>query len=520
MGNWRSRRTLNLGLASLSMFAAGAVVGLFWLWQAGEEPVALHTDRSVEESLLDGALAEIDRPILQARYQDDLDSMIQRRAIRILTTYNKTNFFIDDGRLRGFEYELLQQYRAHLKTRVRKRSWPTVFLFIPVPFDELLPALAAGRGDIAAAGLTITPEREQLVAFTTPYIRGVEEIVVTAEGVSGLERIEDLSGRSVYVNLGTSYAQSLDKLNALLRQQGRAPVTVVPADPGLATEDILELVNAGVIEITVADKHIAELWGQALPKIVLRPELTVRRGGQIAWAVRKGNPELLESLNHVIPRMAKGTMIGNMLFKNYFQAPAWIESPLADGGAERLAKMAPLFRKYAERYDFDWLKIAALAYRESRLDHRARSRRGAVGIMQVLPATAEAPPVGISNVRDLEDNIHAGVRYLAHLRDRYFDDPEIEPAARSDFALAAYNAGPTRISKLRSRAKREGFDPNLWFSHVEQVARRAIGRETVDYVADINKYYVAYKLSAAALIDRARSREAVARDERLGGRPY
>jgi len=510
MTRWnRYRRIVLMAAVAVGL----SLVAVFYIRPSEGELQSLATDRSVVESLLDDALAEIDRPILQARYTDDLDAMIQRRAIRVLTTYNRTNFFIADGQLRGFEYQLLQQYRDHLKTRVRKRSWPTVFLFIPLPFDQLLPALAEGRGDIAAAGLTITPEREKLVAFTKPYIQGVKEIVVTAKGVDGLATLEDLSGQSVYVNLGTSYAQSLTALNERLAAAGRAPVNVVPADPTLATEDILELVNIGVVKITIADNHLAELWAKALPDIVLYPTLAVREGGQIAWAVRKNNPELLESLNDVIPKNAKGTLIGNMLFKDYFENIGHIQDPLSGAGGERLSKLEPVFRKYADQYGFDWQKIAALAFQESRLDQSVRSNRGAVGVMQVLPDTAANDPINIPKVDDVEDNVHAGVKYLAYLRDSYFSETEIGAGDRTDFALAAYNAGPNRIAELRQRAPKEGFDPNVWFSNVEQVARRVIGRETVDYVANINKYYVAYKLSAAAEEERARARQTVEKTE-------
>lgn len=504
MARWdRYRRIVLPAAAAVGLL----LVAVAFIGPSEGELESLSTDRSIEESLLDDALADIDRPILLARYTDDLDAMIARRAIRILTTYNRTNFFIADGQLRGFEYQLLQQYRDYLKTRVRKRSWPTVFLFIPMPFDQLLPALAEGRGDIAAAGLTITPEREKLVTFTKPYIQGVKEIVVTAKGVEGLATLEDLSGRSVYVNMGTSYAESLKALNERLTAAGRAPVTIVPADPTLATEDILELVNAGVVKITVADNHLAELWARALPDIVLYPALAVREGGQIAWAVRKNNPDLLKSLNGVIPKNAKGTLIGNMLFKDYFENIDHIQNPMSGGGAERLGKLEPVFRKYADQYGFDWQKIAALAYQESRLDQSVRSGRGAVGVMQVLPQTAANDPINIPKVDDVEDNVHAGVKYLAYLRDNYFSQAEIDSGARTDFALAAYNAGPNRIAKLRQRAPKEGFDPNVWFSNVEEVARHVIGRETVDYVANINKYYVAYKLSAAAQEERQRARE-------------
>ncbi|MEM7169738.1 MAG: transporter substrate-binding domain-containing protein [Pseudomonadota bacterium] len=496
---------IGIGLAGVLAMAAALV----WATSTSDAGPSLQSERHIEETILADALAEVDQPLLQMTFTGDLDEIIQRRVLRILVTYNKTNFFIADGQPRGFEYDLLQQYKDYLKTRVKPRSWPTVFMFIPVPFDQLLPALEEGRGDIAAAGLTITPQRLEKVDFTEPYITGVREIVVTASGVTGLDSLEDLSGRQVYVDLGTSYAQSLAQLNESLTAKGLEPVEILPADSSLTTEDILELVNAGVVDITIADNHIAEIWAKTLPGIVVHKDLAVREGGEIAWAVRKNNPDLKASLNKVISKIEKGTLIGNIVFKDYYKNTSWIESPMDGIGAERLAKLEDAFRKYADQYGFDWLEIAALAYQESRLDPTAKSGRGAVGVMQILPDTARGEPILIEDISRVDNNIHAGVKYLAHLRDDYFDDPNLENSAKVDFALAAYNAGPTRISKLRDRADREGLDPNHWFSNVEQVARRSIGRETVNYVANINKYFVAYKLSNQQLEQRREAKESV-----------
>ena len=447
--------------------------------------------------------ALMDYRALREKYTDDLEALVRRRVIRVLTTYNRTNFFIVDGPPRGFEYDLVQQYRTYLKTRVRERSWPVTFLFIPVPFDDLLPALIEGRGDIAAAGLTITPEREKRVAFTNPYISDVKEVVVTSRSVTGLETLDDLSGRRVYVDPQTSYAQSLRTLDKKFAERGLEPIEIVEADPKLLTEDILDLVNAGIVDLTVADNHLAELWSTVLPNIDVRNDLALRQGGRIAWAVRKNNPELRRSLNRAIAKLSKGTKTGNILYSRYFKDTKWITNPLSKKDIEKLIGLEILFKKYGEKYGFDWRAIAAVAFQESKLNHAVRSEAGAVGLMQVKPSTARADPINISNISTIENNVHAGVKYMAFLRDRYFADPKIKPADRLDFILAAYNAGPARIGKLRRRAKKEGLDPNRWFFNVEQMARQSGLRETVRYVANVNKYYIAYKLSAKAYRERA-----------------
>jgi membrane-bound lytic murein transglycosylase MltF len=138
---------------------------------------------------------------------------------------------------------------------------------------------------------------------------------------------------------------------------------------------------------------------------------------------------------------------------------------------------------------------AALAYQESQLDHDKKSHVGAIGIMQLLPTTAADKNVGIADIAELESNIHAGHKYLRFLQDRYFSDPAISTLDRYLFTFAAYNAGPAKVAKIRTEAEAEGLDPNVWFQNVEIIAAKRIGRETVQYVSNIYKYYITYKMA-------------------------
>ena len=166
------------------------------------------------------------------------------------------------------------------------------------------------------------------------------------------------------------------------------------------------------------------------------------------------------------------------------------------GGQDRFQDTAGFLQLYAGKYDFDWLMIAAQGYQESRLDQSKRSHVGAIGVMQVMPQTAKDPNVAIDNIHQLEPNIHAGVKYLRFLRDRYFSGPELSPLDRTLFTFAAYNAGPGNVIKARKRAEKMGLDPNLWLDNVEIAAAKAISREPVVYVRNIYRYHVAYKLLA------------------------
>jgi len=461
--------------------------------------------------------AQLDEEILPTRdeqalfhrinesFKGDLTQIWERKLIRVLVNYSKTNFFLSGGKPRGFEYELLYEYENYLNKPPMNIQQQIKMVFLPVLFDQLLVALQDGRGDIAAAELTITPEREKYVTFTNPYIPDVREVVVVNSKVKDINTISDLSGQMVYVRRGSSYVTHLKALSELFVQQGRSPLKAVESDRNLVTEDILELVNAGVVSITVADQHLAEAWSEVLPDIVVRQDLQINAGGRIAWAVRKENPELLSHLNDFIKEHRKGSLLGNILFKRYYQNSKWIENPLSEQERKKLQNLILLFTKYGNRYEFDWLAIAAQAYQESGLDHNKRSPKGAIGIMQVLPSTASDKSLNISDIHLLENNIHAGVKYLHFLRDRYFSSPEIEPASRVNLSWAAYNAGPAKINKLRRIAKQRGFDPNKWFFNVEKIAAEVIGRETVTYVANINKYYVAYRLYYEKNLQREKS---------------
>ena len=446
------------------------------------------TDQAAADKRTDMLIARVTQKLT-----GDLGEIRKRRAIRALVSYSRTNFFLDGSEMRGASYELLREYEKQLNAGIKNPAKKLVMVFVPVPFEELLPALVEGRGDIAVAGLTITPERQALVDFSTPVAKNVREVVVTHKSHDAVTSPDDLSGREVYVRPGSSYVTHLQALNDRFDNEGRAGVVVLEGDSDLTTEDILQLVNAGVLDMTVADEHIARAWAQVLPDLLIH-DVAVHEGGSLAWAMRKDSPQLKKSIDKFIASNRKGTLLGNILFKRYFENTEWISDPTGGDGKNRLEQMADLFQKYGDQYSHDWLALAAQGYQESTLDQSKRSPAGAVGVMQLLPSTAADKNVDIRDISKLDNNIHAGAKYLDFLRDRYFNDPSIAAESQVDFALAAYNAGPARVAQLRVRAKDQGLNPDLWFGHVEHVAAEVIGRETVEYVANINKYYVAYKL--------------------------
>lgn len=430
---------------------------------------------------------------LSETYTDDLTGLLARRYIRVLTTFNKTNFFLSEGKCFGFEYALLKEYEKFLNKNVKKRELKVVVEFIPVERDRFVSGLVEGYGDIAAAGLTITSNRLKQVDFTKPYITGVDEVLVTYKKVPNFRNREDLSGHKVFVRENSSYYESLTSLNGKLRNLGKDSVQIIKADENLETEDILELVNTGAIQMTISDSHITKIWSGILKNLKVQDEIKLRSGARIAWMIRKNNPELKKSLNQFLKGHRKGTLLGNIYFNRYYKKNPWIKNPLRSEEQNKFQMYTPLFKKYAAQYGFDWLLIAAMAYQESGLNHKRKSPAGAVGIMQVRPETAKDKNIDIRNVHLLENNIHAGVKYLAFLRDRYFNNSEISPRNQVRFAIASYNAGPAKIRKARSLAEEMRLDSNRWFRHVELATLKLFGQETVRYVSSINKYYVIYR---------------------------
>jgi len=450
---------------------------------------------------------ELDIPVLSKSWTGDLDGMEERRVIRVLTVYGLGRYFVDNGREKGITYELFRMFEADINKRLKKKHIRIHVIFIPVARDELIPGLLAGRGDIAAAGLTITSERDELIDFTDPASRPLSEVLVTGQAAPAISSIDDLAGREMYVRASSSYRTSLDELNRRFREQGKDEIKILDVSEFLEDEDILEMVNSGALEWAVVDDYKARRWADVFENLTVRDDIVFRSGGQLAFAIREDSPKLMATLNEFLKSHRQGTLKGNILINRYIKDFDWTQNVMGAEDYKRFLEVINIFEKYGDQYGFDYLIVTAQGYQESQLKQSARSRAGAIGIMQLLPSTAADPNVGIPNISETEANIHAGVRYLNFIRNRYFNDPEMDDMNKTLFALAAYNAGPARIARLRNKAEQQGYDPNKWFDNVEMIAAKEIGRETVQYVSNILKYYVVYRLSLIRVLQRQEARE-------------
>jgi membrane-bound lytic murein transglycosylase MltF len=333
--------------------------------------------------------------------------------------------------------------------------------------------------------------------------------VVTGPGAPAIASVNDLSGQSVFVRKSSPYFDSLTKLNAQFTANGKAPIVIDEAPAVLEDDDILEMTNAGLAPITVVDDYLANFWRQVFTQLKVHNAVTLRTGGTLAVAVRKDNPELKEELNKFVRRHGKGDLFRNILEKRYLQSVKYAKNAAAESERRKFQAVIELFRKYGTQYDLDYLLIAAQGYQESTLDQDVKSPVGAIGVMQVMPATGKELAVG--DISLLEPNIHAGVKYMRQMMDNNYKNEPLDPLNKALLTFASYNAGPGRIRQLRREAAKRGLDPNVWFGNVERIASERIGRETVTYVGSIFKYYVAYRLLAEQAQRRNTAKAAVPR---------
>jgi membrane-bound lytic murein transglycosylase MltF len=440
-------------------------------------------------------------------WKGDLEGMVKRRMIRALVVYSKTQYYVDKGTPVGMAYEGLKAFEDYVNKKYpsKKKHVKCHVVFLPVARDELVPALVDGRGDVAVAALTITPERARLVDFSNPTIRNVSEIAVTGPNSPPVATLNDLSGKQVFIRKSSSYWEHMDMVNERFKKEGKDPVKLRPAPEELQDEDLMEMVNAGAVGITIVDDYKANLWAKVFKNLRPHPEIAVNTGGEFGWMFRKDSPQLKSAVNEFVKTHGQGTLFGNTIIKKYTAGTKFIKNATSEQEMEKFRKTVEIFRNYGDKYDVDYILMAAQGYQESRLDQNAKSRVGAVGIMQVMPETGAQLKVG--DIKQVDSNIHAGVKYIRFMIDQYFEKEPMTNQNKVLFAFAAYNAGPGRIAQMRREAAKRGLDPNVWFNNVEMVTAEKVGSETVTYVSNIFKYYIAYTLAIQQMEDRRRAKE-------------
>jgi membrane-bound lytic murein transglycosylase MltF len=462
---------------------------------AGEAPA--DTEAKTQTALQVGSRA----------WTGDFDGMVKRRVIRVLVPYSKTFYYVEKGRARGVSSDIIDALEVEINKDLKSKTLKVKLLALPVGRDELMSKLVEGYGDVVIADTSITPERQQRVDFAKPMFPGIPEVVVTGPGGPDIKALADLSGKEIYVRKDTSYWEHLTALNVKFAAEGKPPVRLVAAPDEFEAEDIMEMVNAGLVGATVMDRYKVRMWQPVFKDLVIREDARVSVDNAYAFMIRKDSPQWKAVLDKFVTGHARGTVFGNSVINHYVKNPKFVKNAAGADERKRFGDVVTLFRKYGDQYDIDHLLMMAQGFQESTLDHSVRSPVGAIGVMQIMPATGKELKVG--DISAIEANIHGGVKYMRFMMDRYYKDEPMTPLNKGLFTFASYNAGPARVASLRKEAVKRGLDPNKWFHNVELVAADKIGPETVTYVANIYKYYTAYKLLEAQERDLKAAREQV-----------
>jgi membrane-bound lytic murein transglycosylase MltF len=355
--------------------------------------------------------------------------------------------------------------------------------------------LEIGNGDVIAAAVYITEARKKVFDFV-PLASSVRDVVVAGPDSPPLGGLEDLSGKEVYLFKETLAWDKLAELNTKLSAEKKPNIRLTPGDGNLERDDLIEMTNAGLVQYTVVPSQIAGLWKNVFTGLKSYEDFPVTDKLESGWVVRKDSPKLRTMLEEFGSTHREGSAYFAQLANMYLKSGRFIKNNQNAESAKRFNEMKGLFQKYANHYQFPWMLIAAEAYQESALNQEAKSSVGAIGVMQVMPKTAANPPVNIPDVTKVDQNIQAGVKLLKYIRDDYFKNDQMDPLNKTLMTLAAYNAGPARIKQCRQLTRDMGLNPDVWFKNVEYAVAKKVGSETVNYVSNIYKYYLGWKLLA------------------------
>jgi membrane-bound lytic murein transglycosylase MltF len=425
----------------------------------------------------------------------DLDGMLQRGQVRILIPFSRTFFFRANDQELGLSSEILGRYKQFLNDQLVLGDQKIKFIFLPTPEERLLEDLLAGKGDIVAAAPALSPEQEKRVAFVSPVAAEIQEILVTGPDAPQFKSIFNLSGQEITVREDSSYVAGLRKLNNTLASIGRKPVRLHFADTFLDDEDLLEMTAAGLLPMTVVDSHVGEFWGTVFHDLRLHNNIALRTAKEISWAARADSFLLRESIrsfhkNSYLPRD------GHLGLTDYYRVKdGFLSNSLSLPALERYHSTAALFEQYGKQYSFPPLLLTALAYQESQLDLSWPGKNGRVGLtgIHLSAVLEEGLEADLQQIRKPEYNIHTAARYLRFLADHYFSSSRLSEPDRNLMAVAAYQAGPEQVMAARKRAALAGYNPDIWFHHVETALPPEDGRDTAQYVRNIYNYSKAYE---------------------------
>lgn len=425
----------------------------------------------------------------------DLAQIRSSGVLRVLVNQSRNSSGVVKGEPIGVEYRRLRAFEHYLN-RNAKNGRSLTLKIIPMAKDQLLAALERGEGDLVAPGELIQRRGKGDISASTPIQAKVPLVLVSRQGARRYQRLEQLAGKTLALPTGSAAGQAVLKVNKRLAERKLAPIEIEWVDPSLAVEDVLEMVHAGIYSLSVVELPIAERWAKVLPKLRVESKVVFSREGSLNWFVRRDATSLRASVDGFL-KSYRSPANRDAAFQRVYRHLYKVHNPLGQTERRRLEKVRPVLQRYADRHDFDWLNLAALAFKESTLNPAARGGGSATGLMQITPAAARS--VGVGNIQQLDNNVQASAKYLASIRRQFFNSPRFNERERMAFTLAAYNMGPERVQRLRAEARRRGLNPNQWFFQVERVAAEQVGMGVVSYVNSVNKYFLAFHRERVAL---------------------
>ena len=416
----------------------------------------------------------------------DLAQIRHSGELRVLVNESRASSGEVRGQAVGGEYHRLKAFERYLNQR---QQGSLRLKLLPRPKTDLLKALQRGEGDLVASSELLQSEAAIHVSSSQALREAVPLVVVTRQGVRRNLRFEHMAGRSLALPRGSAAVEAVRRINQQLAERKLAPLMIEWVDDSLAVEDVLEMVQAGIYNYSAVEQPLAERWSKVLPRLRIDRHLVLDNRLDLNWYVRPDAPTLRASLDTFLDDY-RPPADQDAVFQRVYRRSYKVHYPLNRADRQRLEKVRPVLQKYAAQQNFDWLALAAIAYKESSLNPAARGANGATGLMQITPAAARS--VGVGNIAVLDSNVQAATRYMAKIRRSFFASPRLDPNERLAFILAAYNMGPQRVQSLRAEARRRGLDADRWFFQVERIALEQVGMGPVSYVAAVNKYRLAF----------------------------
>lgn len=434
-------------------------------------------------------------------YKDDFPHIKNRKLLRVITYQSPVNYYYDNGRLKGFEYDLVNKFAERHGLRLD--------VVVADSQAKMLELLKEGKGDIIAASVPGSAySKRKYIKFSDAY--NYASPVLIGRSDEEILDVKDLEGRTIHLSAESPYK------NMLLDLKARSGIkfSINQSDTGANAEVLLYRIAQNKNDLTVLGSH--EVKAELSRQVNLKALVNLGEPGSLNWIIRDTNTQLLSAVNeHLGQEYRKGFY--NVIHARYIDKPdARISKSSLLAGTDQLSPYDEIVHKYADMYGFDWRLIIAQMYQESQFNPQAVSDAGAEGLMQILPQTAEM--VGVKNLRDPDANIKGGLSYMHHIHNLLEDSLTIED--RTWLTLASYNAGYRRVKRARSLAEVMGLNKNVWFNNVEiAMLRLAIPRvlngytireckcgQTVVYVREIRSLYNNYlrltqSMKAASSLD-------------------